>query len=60
MRQLTVKYTIRITEAQSQSLKKLQRYDVNVGNFIRQAIKDKIRNDWPKIKERESKLKTPF
>lgn len=60
MRQLTVKYTIRITETQSQSLKKLQRYNVNVGNFIRQAIKEKIIKDWPKIKDRKLKLKTPF
>ena len=53
-----LKYTkvkvIRITDIQHETLIKMSGYNVNVGNFIREAISDKIRreyNDIVKVKE---------
>jgi post-segregation antitoxin (ccd killing protein) len=60
MKQLTVIKTIRFTGTQAESLKTLESYDVNVSQFIRQAIKEKIARDWKGIKERKNKIKCPF
>lgn len=49
-----------ISEIQAKSLKKLKEYDVNVSQFIRQAIKEKLKRDWPEIKEKHKKIKMPF
>ena len=56
----TVRQVIMISEIQAQSLKKLKEYDVNVSQFIRQAIKEKLHRDWPEIKEKHKKIKMPF
>ncbi len=56
----TVRQVIMITEIQSQSLKKLKEYDVNVSQFIRQAIKEKLQRDWKSIKEKHERIKLPF
>lgn len=47
-----------ISEIQAKSLSVLKDYNVNVSQFIRQAIKEKIKRDWKNIKE--SKEPTPF
>ena len=60
MKQLTVIKTIRFTGTQAESLKTLESYDVNVSQFIRQVIKEKIARDWKGIKERKNKIKCPF
>lgn len=60
MKQLTVIKTIRFTGTQAESLKTLESYNVNVSQFIRQAIKEKIARDWKGIKERKNKIKCPF
>lgn len=60
MKQLTVIKTIRFTGTQAEYLKTLESYDVNVSQFIRQAIKEKIARDWKGIKERKNKIKCPF
>ncbi len=60
MQQFTVRQTIMISEIQAQSLDKLKQYDVNVSQFIRQAIKEKLHRDWKQIKEKKSKFKLPF
>lgn len=45
---------IKVTEIQHQTLKKLDSYNVNVAQFIRDAIADKIKRDYkdliPKVK----------
>lgn len=45
---------IRITHVQHTTLIKMQSYNIDVGNFIRQAISEKIKRDYadllPKIK----------
>jgi hypothetical protein len=51
--QLTYKKVISFTEQQKKSLKKLEDYDVNVNEFIRIAVREKISRDWKGIKERK-------
>lgn len=54
MKQYTKVKVVRITESQHTTLIKMQSYNVDVGNFIRQAISEKIKRDYadllPKIK----------
>lgn len=60
MKQLTVIKTIRFTGSQAESLKTLEEYNVNVSQFIRQAIKEKISKEWKGIKEKKNKEYCPF
>jgi hypothetical protein len=60
MKQLTEIYNIRLTKQQSEVLKKLANYNVNVSWFIRLAIREKLQRDWSFIKEKQEKLKLPF
>lgn len=60
MQQYTEKHTIRLTKTQSESLKIIESKGVNVSQFIRLAIKDKIQRDWKQIKIKQEKVRTPF
>ena len=60
MTKLTVIHTIRFSEKQAESLQKLKDYDVNVSQFIRLAIAEKIKRDWKEIKEKKERVKLPF
>ena len=60
MSKLTVIHTIRFSEKQAESLKKLKDYDVNVSQFIRLAIAEKIKRDWKQIKQQKERVKLPF
>ena len=60
MSKLTVIHTIRFSEKQAESLQKLKDYDVNVSQFIRIAIREKIAKDWKSIKEKKERVKLPF
>ena len=60
MDKLTEIYTIRFTKNQAESLQKLKDYDVNISQFIRIAISDKIKRDWKQIKEKKERVKLPF
>jgi len=60
MRLRTVRQTIMISEKQSESLKILKTYKVNVSQFIRTAIKEKLQRDWKEIKESKNKEYCPF
>ena len=60
MSKLTVIHTIRFSEKQAESLQKLKNYDVNVSQFIRLAIAEKIKRDWKQIKEKKERVKLPF
>lgn len=59
MKQLTKTKVIRISEIQHTTLVKMKSYNIDVGRFIREAIKEKIKREYsdllPKIKN-----KTPF
>lgn len=58
--QYTYKKQIGFTETQRRSLATLEKYGVNVNQFIRQAVKEKLKRDWPAIKEHQEKIKLPF
>ena len=60
MTKLSVIHTIRFSEKQAESLQKLKDYDVNVSQFIRLAIAEKIKRDWKQIKEKKERVKLPF
>jgi len=58
-----IKYTkvkvIKITETQHQTLKKLDSYQINVAQFIRDSINEKIQNEYKDLIPKE-KIKCPF
>lgn len=58
--QYTYKKQIGFTEQQRQSMEILKDHGVNVNQFIRQAVKEKIKREWKTIKESKTKIKTPF
>ena len=58
--QLTKSKTIRFTSEQMNSLSILESYNVNVNQFIRVAIKEKLAKDWKQIKETKIKNNCPF
>ena len=60
MNKYTVIQTIRFSEKQAESLQKLKDYDVNVSQFIKIAIAEKIKRDWKTIKEKKERVKIPF
>lgn len=59
-KQYTKIQTIRLSETQSNSLSILESKGVNVSQFIRLAIKEKINRDWKSIKEKSRKVYCPF
>ena len=58
--QYTYKKQIGFTEKQHKSLQKLEDYGVNVNQFIRLAIREKINRDWKSIKEEKERIRLPF
>ena len=60
MNKYTVIQTIRFSKQQSESLQKLKDYDVNISQFIRLAISEKIKRDWKQIKSDKQRVKLPF
>ena len=60
MKQLTKSKTIRFSENQMNSLNILENYGVNVNQFIRLAVKEKLQKDWKSIKEKKEKIILPF
>lgn len=60
MKRYTKTKVIRITETQLITLKKMKSYNVDVGNFIRQAISEKIQRQYsdliPKKEDYKSNL----
>jgi len=59
-----IKYTkvkvIKITEIQFKTLEKLRNRKVNVADFIRKAISEKIKRDVKELIVKPIKIKTPF
>lgn len=58
--QLTKIKTIRFSEVQMNSLAILESYGINVNQFIRLAVKEKLQKDWKTIKEKKEKIICPF
>ena len=60
MMKKTVIHKVRLSENQANSLNILKSYNVNISQFIRQAIKEKLQRDWKSIKQNKQKTKCPF
>ena len=60
MQQYTKTKVIRISETQLNTLQKMKSYNVDVGNFIRQAIAEKIKRDYKELIPIPEKFKCPF
>ena len=53
-------HKVRLTESQYNTLQVLKQYDVNLSQFIRVAIKEKLQREWKTIKEKKERIKLPF
>jgi hypothetical protein len=60
MQSLEYKKVIGFTKQQKEAFKTLEEYGVNVNQFIRAAVKEKLKRDWKSIKEKKEKIKLPF
>ena len=60
MELLEYKKVIGFTKSQQNAFKTLESYGVNVNQFVRIAISEKIKKDWRKIKEKKDKIICPF
>ena len=56
MQKLTNRQVIMISDMQANSLVVLKSYKVNVSQFIRQAIKEKLQREWQGIKQKEERI----
>ncbi len=60
MQRLEYKKVIGFTKQQKDAFKTLEEYGVNVNQFIRAAVKEKLKRDWKSIKEKKELVKMPF
>jgi len=60
MQQYTKTKVIRISETQLNTLQKMKSYNVDVGNFIRQAISEKIKIKYKELILKPKKADCPF
>lgn len=51
---------IRISESQLVTLQKMKSYNINVGNFIREAIQEKIKREYQILTSKPKKSECPF
>ena len=51
---------LKITEVQHQTLKKLDSYNINVADFVRQAIQEKIKREYSNLIPKPKKEYCPF
>lgn len=58
MKLYTKTKVIRISETQHNTLLKMKSYNVDVGHFIREAIKEKIKKEYKELMPKQ--IKTPF
>lgn len=58
------KYTktkvIRISETQHKTLVKMKSYNIEIGNFIREAISEKIKREYQYLQPKPKKQYCPF
>jgi hypothetical protein len=60
MKLLTKTKVIRISETQLKTLQKMKSYNVDVGNFIREAIQGKIKREYKELILKSKKSDCPF
>lgn len=54
------KKQIGFTLQQKKAFEILETYNVNINQFIRQSVKEKLAKDWKSIKEKKERIKLPF
>ena len=60
MQELSYKNVIGFTKQQQEAFKTLEEYGVNVNQFVRASVKEKLKRDWKSIKEKKERIKYPF
>ena len=60
MKKLVYTKVIKCDKEMIEAFKQLEKYNVNVSQFIRQSIKEKLAKDWKSIKEEKERVKLPF
>jgi len=60
MKQYTKTKAIRLSEVQDETLRKMKTYGVDVGDFIRNAIKEKIKREYSELLPKPKKEHCPF
>ena len=60
MKQYTKTKVIRISETQLKTLQKMKLLNVDVGNFIREAISEKIKREYKELILKPKKSECPF
>ena len=60
MQKLSYKKVIGFTKQQQEAFKSLEEYGVNVNQFVRASVKEKLKRDWKSIKEKKERIKYPF
>jgi hypothetical protein len=60
MKQYTKTKVIRISETQLNTLQKMKSYNVDVAEFIRQAIAEKIKREYKELILKPKKSECPF
>jgi len=57
---LTYKKQVGFTLQQKKAFEILESYNVNVNEFIRISVREKLNRDWKSIKEEKTRVKLPF
>ena len=52
--------TFKFSKQQIKAFEKLEEYNLNVSQFVRLAIAEKIKRDWKAIKDDKEKIIIPF
>lgn len=60
MKKYTKTKVIRISEIQLETLQKMKSYNIDVGKFIRDAISEKIKNEYKDLLPKPKKQYCPF
>ncbi len=60
MKLYTKTKVIRISEVQLKTLQKMKSYNVDIGNFIREAIQEKIKREYNTLLPKPEKKDCPF
>ena len=54
------KKQVNFTLQQKKAFETLEKYNVNINQFIRQSVKEKLQRDWKSIKEEKERIKPHF
>ena len=60
MKSYTKNITINVSEVQFETLEKIRANNIKVGNFIRQAIQEKIKREYQQLILKPKKSDCPF